>query len=120
MVTKILSLLCLVAVTIMALPAMAEVKVVGTQSSGAPLTIKTDFGKVVDAVNLGGESLTCDGVSFTGQTVPENTTAKQTIETTPFTVTLRTGKSITVVITEVGRRSSILAASRRRGWAWWL
>ena len=90
MLAKNLSLLCVVAVTIMALPAMADVKVVGTQSDGAPLTIKTDFGKVADAVNLGGESLTCDGVKFTGQTVPENTVASQTIETTPFTVTLST------------------------------
>ena len=31
---------------------------------------------------------------------------------------LRTGESITVGITEVGRCSSISAASRRRGWAW--
>lgn len=90
MLAKNLSLFCVVAVTIMALPAMAEVKVVGTQSSGSPLTIKTDFGKVEDAVNVGGTSLKCDGVSFIGQTVPENTTASQTIETTPFTVTLST------------------------------
>ena len=90
MLAKNLSVLCGVAVAIMALPAMADVKVVGTQSSGSPLTIKTDFGKVVDAVNIGGVSLKCDGVSFTGQTVPENSVAKQTIETTPFTVTLST------------------------------
>jgi len=90
MLAKNLRLLCVVAVTIIALPAMADVKVVGTQSDGSPLKIKTDFGKVVDAVNIGGSSLKCDGVSFTGQTVPENTTASQNIETTPFTVTLST------------------------------
>jgi hypothetical protein len=33
---------------------------------------------------------------------------------------LRTGESITVGITAVRRRSSIWAASRQRGWAWWL
>ena len=80
----------LAAATIATLPALADVKVVGTQSGGSPLTISTNFGKVVDAANIGGESLTCDGGSFTGQTVPENTTSNQTIETTPFKVTLST------------------------------
>ena len=75
---------------IMALPAMAEVKVVGTESDGSPMTISTKFGKVVDAANLGGRTLKCDGIDFVGRTVPENTTASQNIETTPFNVTLST------------------------------
>ncbi|MCX6877656.1 MAG: hypothetical protein NTW21_28175 [Verrucomicrobia bacterium] len=75
---------------IMALPAMADVKVVGTESGGSPMKIMTDFGKVVDAANIGGRTLKCDGVSLVGRTVPENTTASQNLETTPFKVTLST------------------------------
>ncbi|MEI6606208.1 MAG: hypothetical protein WCP35_12925 [Verrucomicrobiota bacterium] len=80
------------AAAFMTLPAMAEVKVIGTETGGSPMTIGTKFGKVVDAVNLGGASLKCDNISFVGLTVPENTTASEKIATTPFTVTLSTKK----------------------------
>lgn len=71
-------------------PTMADVKVVGTESSGTPPALNTKFGKAVDAVNIGGNSLKCDGVSFTGQSV--SGVASQVIETTPFKVTLSTAK----------------------------
>jgi len=88
------------AAIMLALPALADVKVIGTQYSGSPLTISTNFGPAVDAVNVGGVSLNCDGVSFTGQTVPENSTSNQVIETTPFNVTLssKSGNLAAVVI----------------------
>jgi len=79
----------LVIAMITALPAAADVKVVATQAAGTPVAISSKFGKVVDAVNIAGNSLTCDGIKFVGQVVPGGT-ASQIIETTPLTVTLST------------------------------
>lgn len=75
----------------MMLPAAAEVKVTGTQSGATPPTLSSTFGKVVDAANIGGNSLKCDAISFSGLTVTGGV-ASQVIETSPFKVTLSTSK----------------------------
>ena len=77
------------AVTITVLPAMADVKVIGSQSGATPVKLDSKFGKVVYAANLAGLALTCDGIKFAGQAVPTGA-ASQVLETTPITVTLST------------------------------